>query len=141
MPKSFGAPERVSAAQHERDAVAMRIAGATYRQIGDKLGVTESAAARAVKRVLERTRKAADEDAETLRQQEAERLDALQLAVWPQAVKGHQGAVDRVLRIMARRAALLGLDAPTRQEVTGADGEGLTIRVIREDRPIDRPAE
>jgi hypothetical protein len=38
-------------------------------------------------------------------------LDALLLILWPQVKKGDQGAIDRVLRVMERRA----LDAPTDQ--------------------------
>lgn len=129
MSKSAAGPERVAAAQHERDAVAMRLAGATFRQIGEKIGVHESSAAKMVKRVMARTRAVADEDAEELRRVESERLDAMQLAVWPQATKGHLGAVDRVLRIMQRRASLFGLDAPPRAAVD-EHGESVPIAFL-----------
>jgi hypothetical protein len=49
--------------------------------------------------------------------------------LWPQVAKGNQGAVDRVLRIMERRAKLLGLDAPTKADVTSG-GQPLTFRVV-----------
>jgi len=39
-------------------------------------------------------------------------LDELQDAVWETAADGDLHALDRVLAIMARRAKLLGLDAP-----------------------------
>ena len=54
------------------------------------------------------------EPADELRTLELERLDRLLLGVWGQAAKGNQGAVDRALKIMERRARLLGLDAPTK---------------------------
>jgi hypothetical protein len=44
------------------------------------------------------------------------RLDELQNAIWQRATDGEVRALDRVLHIMARRAKLLGLDAPQRQE-------------------------
>jgi hypothetical protein len=47
-----------------------------------------------------------------LRVLEAGRLDQLQLAIWKSALAGHLGAIDRVLRIMERRARLFGLDTP-----------------------------
>jgi hypothetical protein len=45
-----------------------------------------------------------------IRALEAARLDAMQAALWPQAELGDIAAIDRVLAIMKRRAALLGLD-------------------------------
>jgi hypothetical protein len=54
------------------------------------------------------------------------------LALWPQVLKGNQGAIDRALRVMERRAKLLGLDAPTRQEVTGAEGGALRIEYVND---------
>ncbi|WP_329126059.1 hypothetical protein [Streptomyces sp. NBC_01353] len=76
------------------------------------------------------------------RQQENERLDALLTAAWPQATKprpvldkegqvvAHEidmRAVDTVLRLMDRRAKLLGLDMPVKAEVTGPDGGALQL--------------
>lgn len=42
---------------------------------------------------------------------ELQRLDALQAALWNEAASGNVAAVDRVLRIMERRARLLNLDS------------------------------
>jgi len=50
------------------------------------------------------------EDVEQIRQLENERLDFLLNAVWKSALEGDHKAVDSCLRIMARRAKLLGLD-------------------------------
>jgi hypothetical protein len=48
--------------------------------------------------------------AKELRDLEAARLDRLQEQPWLQAVQGNLAAIDRCLRIMERRAKLLGLD-------------------------------
>jgi len=119
----------VQAAEREKAAFALRIAGATYTQIGAQLGISRSGAYRAVARVLERTRNDADTGANELRRLETERLDALQVALWGLASKGDTGAIDRILKIMERRARLLGLDAPTRGDVTSG-GQPLTFRVV-----------
>ena len=58
-----------------------------------------------------------------LRVLEEYRLDALLMVLWPQVMGGDQGAVDRVLRVMQRRAALRGLDAPTKVAPTDPTGE------------------
>jgi hypothetical protein len=62
------------------------------------------------------------EPAEQARNLDLKRLDAMTLALWSQARQGNQGAVDRLLRIMERRAKLLGLDAPTKVAPTTPDG-------------------
>ena len=66
---------------------------------------------------------------EDWRAQELARLDRMQVGLWPQVIKGNHGAIDRVLRIMERRARLLGLDAATAASigVTGRDGKSLTV--------------
>lgn len=130
--ESLTSSRRAKTADNEARALTMRLAGETYRQIGEQLGVTTAAAYKMVRRVLDRTRKAADESAAELRQLEQERLDALLLALWKPATQGNQGAVDRVLRIMERRAKLLGLDAPTKTDVTSG-GQALTFHVVYEE--------
>jgi hypothetical protein len=50
------------------------------------------------------------EPAKELLEMELARLDALQLALWNQAIKGKVQSTDRILAIMRRRAKLLGLD-------------------------------
>ena len=39
------------------------------------------------------------------------------LAVWDEAAKGEYAAIDRVLKILERRAKLLGLDMPVRHDI------------------------
>ncbi len=90
----------------------MRKAGFDYQTIADRLGYrSPSGAHKAVSTALNKTLR---EPAKALRQVELERLDALLTGVWSAARRGNLGAVDRVLKIMDRRAKLLGLDAPTK---------------------------
>lgn len=95
----------------------MRIAGATFEQIGERLGISKQAAHDTVVKALDQTRRETAEGAEVIRHTELTRLDALQTALWADAIKGDVQAVDRILKIMQRRAMLLGLDAPTVQAV------------------------
>lgn len=110
-------PHRVLAAERREKAVAMRIGGATYEQIGKHLGVTKATVYRTILEALKQNAAQVAESAAELREIEAQRLDALQAALWSDAMKGDEQKVDRILRVMARRAALFGLDAPTKQEV------------------------
>ncbi len=111
----------------ETRAIAMRRAGASFRTIASRLGCSTGAAHKAVCRVLERTLGDLAESAGALRALELERLDAMLMAIWPAATGGDPAAISVALRISERRSWLLGLDAPTRSELTGAEGGPVTF--------------
>lgn len=113
---------RMTAAERTQKAVALRKAGRTYDQIRRALGISKGAAVKAVQRGLFEMREETSKDAEDLRVMEAARLDEAQAAIWAKVVAGDLAAIDRFTRISQRRAALHGLDAPTRTQVTGKDG-------------------
>jgi hypothetical protein len=121
-------PRDAARIENEEKAIALRIGGASYKEIGQRLGLSCSAAHKMVMRVLEKDQRKTAEDRERLLQMELMRLDRMQLGLWSQAKAGNQGAVDRVLRIQERRAKYLGLDAPNRHELTGKDGDPMEIR-------------
>ncbi|MEU8040910.1 hypothetical protein [Streptosporangium sp. NPDC049078] len=94
--------------QRERKVLELRRAGVTFDAIAEQLNYADRGAAhKAFKRALIRT---LQEPAAELRDLELDRLDRLQVAMWAQAMRGDVQAVDRVLRIMERRARLIGLD-------------------------------
>ena len=97
-----------AAALRAVQALNLRKLGMTYEQIAQQCGYgSRGAAYHAVQRELART---LQEPADELRKLEAQRLDDLYRAMIPKALKGDGWSVDRCLRIMERRAALLGLD-------------------------------
>ena len=114
-------------ASHERKlrALELRKAAVPYQQIADELGYrSASGAFNAVKAALKATLR---EPAEELRELELARLDAMLLPLWRRIQRGDEKAIDRALRIMERRARLLGLDAPTRGQLSGPDGKPLAL--------------
>ena len=101
----------------QAEALTLRATGMTYERISQELDYrAPSSAFRAVESAVKKT---LQEPADELRTLELARLDSLQSGLWDKAMGGNLKAVDRVLRIMARRAALLGLDAPIKKEITG----------------------
>ena len=61
---------------------------------------------------------------------EAGRLDLMQNALWPQCLLGDIGAINAVLRIMVRRAQMMGLDLqPNYYGREDGDAEPQAIRV------------
>lgn len=117
----------------ERDARAwaLRMSGATYTEVGQALGVSKQRAEQICKR-MHRVHAPTSEQVEAHRELDLMRLDRILRAVWPDALKGNQGAVDRVLRIQERRAKLLGLDAPSKSEVGGPGGGPVEIAGAKE---------
>ena len=111
---------RVKATEKQRQALELRKAGASYDEIARKIGYSSKSGA--YKSVTSALSKMLKEPAEELRTLEMARLDRLLVGVWSAATQGNQGAIDRVLRILERRAKLLGLDAPQRRELSGPDG-------------------
>ena len=109
--QSKTSPQRVRLVEKHLQALELRKTGFTYAEIALNLGYrSPSGAEKAVRSAI---RKVFLEPATEVLKIELFRLDALLQAIWQKAKDGDYQAVDRVLRIMERRAKLLGLDAAT----------------------------
>lgn len=102
-------------AERTRQALELRKAGASLEQIAEKLKFAHRSNARraiqaAIKDIYE-------EPAKEVLSLELARLDAMLLGLYQKAKSGDVAAVDRVLRIMDRRAQYLGLDSPKETSV------------------------
>lgn len=97
-------------------AVMLRKAGATFEQIGEELGVTKVRAFQMVDQYLKELHEQTREVAVSLKAMEMMRLDEMQLHLWAIATSTANGfaermqAMDRVLKIMERRAKYENLD-------------------------------
>lgn len=110
----------------ERKALELRRAGMSYDEIAVAVGYTRSSGAwNAVQRAMKRTLR--ESGADEVRDQELDRLDRLQRAVWPRAIQGDLPAVGAVLRIMERRSKMLGLDAPITANIAVEHFDGQTV--------------
>lgn len=125
-------------------AVQLRAAGADYNQIAKALQyANRSGAFKAVRRALQRW---GSEAVEELRILELHRLDTITQKLWPQVVGSpareqdngpplpakapDPKAMELYLKVSARRAKLLGLDAPTALELTGGDDQPVQLQVV-----------
>jgi hypothetical protein len=135
---SLLSPDKVIAREREQSAMELRKAGQTYAMIGAALGVSDVAARKAVKRAVERLNRLTETDAQEVRRIELERIDALLKAVWPHATgkEPDYRAVEKATKLMERRAALLGIDAPKRIEGTGPAGE-IVVRILGPGQSLD----
>ena len=119
------------ARQREQRGLELRLAGASYVQIAEALGMTPGGAFKVVDRALRRQAAETDEKVEALRSLELSRLERLHLALWSRGKDGDVKAVQTLLRLAERRARLLGLDAPLRTTI-GGSGEPLQIQTDAE---------
>jgi hypothetical protein len=114
---------RIEAAEKRAKAVEMRLMGMPYRKIASRLGISVGMAHKAVTKAMADLQAQQEEAAEQVRAMELDRLDQIMFQHFTQALKGDTAATDRVLKIMERRAKLLGLDAPSKIAPTSPDGE------------------
>ena len=115
----MGNPERqLNALDRQLRALDMRISGKTYAAIAKELGFAGPSGA--FKTVMAALKKTLQEPANELRRLEISRLDELFNSLWSK--KDRLFYVDRLLKIMERRAKLLGLDAPSKIAPTNPEG-------------------
>lgn len=121
--------QQAKTANRRRQAIAMRLAGADWDDIANRLGyASRGAACTDVTRAMEKAAAEATRDADVLRHIELARIDRIQVAYWMRALGGREPGTEVVLPpdpdaakvvqwCIDRRCKLLGLDAPTRHEV------------------------
>jgi hypothetical protein len=93
----------------QRDALELRKQGKSPPEIGEEIGTSRSYAHELVKGALDDLVK---EPSEQVLKLELSRLDAILNSIWKKVRAGDVQSIDRALRIMERRAAYLGIDAP-----------------------------
>ncbi|MFB6568378.1 hypothetical protein [Streptomyces noursei] len=109
-------------AERRAKAIKMKIDGASYSEIAAALGyASRSAAHMDVKRSLEKHVIEEGLAIEAWRELELARLDTLQQAIWDKAMSGDPRAIEAALKILDRRAKLLGLDSAIKLEVLTVD--------------------
>ena len=111
---------KVKSHQQMIQALELRAAGASFRQIGEALSVSKPRAFRIVRKALDELVEHCHETAERVRQLELYRMDRIRLALDPK--KSDPRVADSLIRISERVAKLHGLDAPQRIEASGLDG-------------------
>jgi hypothetical protein len=113
---------KAAVAKREQQIVELRLRNISFTAIGRAVGVSKQAAARAFHKALRRN---TDQDISTHHRSELAKLEMEETRYWQaldthkenwQAVAALSGSLNR---IHTRRARLLGLDAPTKLDVSG----------------------
>lgn len=121
MPEHPHSPRRIEVAQRRAKALEMRRAGYRLDDIAHHLGYADRAAvSKDLKRIFERI---VDEPAREVLGLELSRLDGMTKVAWKAMTNGDLSAIDRLAKIMHRRARLLGLDYTDRGAADHSDVE------------------
>jgi hypothetical protein len=143
-------PEQI---EKDHRAAEMRSRSMTYEQIGNQLGVTRQAAHQMVQRAINDIPKDGGEQALAMELMKLDYIErrAFVIATTKHPVISNGGkvvlrsggveieddtpilkALDTLLKVSQTRAKLLGLNAPTRTELTGKDGAPIQVEAIKE---------
>jgi len=117
----------------QQQAIQLRAAGATYREIGRALKIDHTWARRLV---VDGVREAITEDVGELRREQGVRLERMLRGVYADATKGDHRAINSVLRILERQSRLFGLDAPLQLQVAGSELDQQIEALIDELRTV-----
>lgn len=124
-------PVDVDVAAKRAEALRLRRLRFTYERIAAHIGCTQPRAYQLVKEALEEMRLQAYDDVEHVRQLECLSLDAWQATIETRIAKAGDAASNAdilvLIKIQERRARLLGLDAPEKQELSGPGGKPLEV--------------
>jgi hypothetical protein len=116
VPESKYSPRRIKANEKQRRALELRMAGRAWSEIAEAVGYSNhTGAIAAVKVALD---KSLQEPAQHYRSLTLERLTRVLQVHWPSMLNHDMAATDRVLRVISDIRALLGLDAPIKEDIT-----------------------
>lgn len=119
-PKSKGT-KQLELLERQAKVVELVRAGYSQRQVAARLSISQAQVRRDVAAIRKEITQFAAQTLEAFRAMEIDRLEQMQQSIFPRAVDGDLKAIDAMLRIMQRRAALLGLDASVRTVTPGGE--------------------
>ncbi len=115
-------------------AVKMRIAGYSPEDIAAELEYVSPAAASAdIYEALAKQLTTPDHSIEVLREIECRRMDQMILALQPGIERGNPRSVEVAIRILERRAKMMGLDSATKVQILTVDDIDMQIAKLTEE--------
>ena len=139
MAHSRNSKTRIKAARRGIEALQLRETGLTYKEIGERMGVSEPRAWQIVSKEFDRINQRRAEKAEAVVRLELQRLDAIHKTLWEKCKQGDLKAISTLLKTMERRAALLGLDIKRHEvKVEESYEHNVTARIVEYAADLDR---
>ena len=108
------------------ELTALLLEGLSYREIGERMGVSRQTVCEDVKAILAEWRATRLENTDDFAMVQLARLEKMHEGIWEEAKGGNLNAIDRVLAISRREAEIMGSDAAMRPKKTTEGPDGLT---------------
>jgi hypothetical protein len=119
----------LATAERRKEVLQLREAGATWEAIAETLesrhgtdalpsGWDKRYAWQDFQRELDKMQTEVEDRAKRVREMELKRLNRMQRALWEDALDGDTDAIRTIIRLMDRRADLLGMDEPDELDAT-----------------------
>lgn len=148
-PAPLGHSGQARATRDERrtQVAAMLVAHVSVREMARLTGASKSTIDRDVQVIRRWWRQQAAQSYSLRVAEELGKLDELEKAVMPKARAGDVKAIEQAIRLMERRARVLGIDAPVRSrvEVITEDALDAAIRELEgqldDGKPVATPAD
>src|SRR3990172_1159922 len=104
--------------------------GLNYSQISQRFGVSPGRVGDLIRQYANEIRIKGLRTVAEYRQVQLERIQTAYASIWPNILRGRVDAINTMIRLMEREAKLLGLDAPTKVDITArivalAQAEGI----------------
>lgn len=126
---SHTSSSKAAGASRRKTALQLHIEGHTFLVIGERLGVSRQRAHQLVREELDAASAERKELAGDALSVDLERIEFVLRSLAPKVERGDDKASQAYIRALDRRHKLLGLDAPTRNEHTGANGAPIAHQV------------
>lgn len=119
----------ITATQRQAQAVELRLAGVSLTKIAEAVGYSHASGARqAIMAALQEM--LPEETRNEARRREVATLDRLQASNFAAAMSGDEKAATIVLRCVAQRSKLLGLEAPVQLDIKVREGEQVRVEFL-----------
>lgn len=102
---------KIDIAERRQQAFELRKRGMSVREIADAMGMSAMGICKMLEVVMNQIKATTTENAQEVRRMELARLDVMLAGIWDKARQGDVYCIDRVIRIMTKRAEYLGLDS------------------------------
>lgn len=137
MAESRNPAKRAALAQRRAQAIEMKLAGFTYKQIADRLGYSnQSNVTNDINRAFEQAVIDREHHVDVLIEEQIQILDRMRRAAWPAAIKGDTRSIDIVLKCVDRATKLLRLTPEAQVNVQVFTVDSIERRIKELDRQI-----
>lgn len=116
-PKKRTTPQAVEKVEQRSKVIHLRLQGYSFSEIAASSGISKTRAYQIVQEYIQEYRKDHAESIEQMVELDSQRMDNLMRALWTRFNDGETPAAGLILKLLERRAKMLGFDAPEKKTI------------------------